>query len=129
MVMGAPAAQNGDADLAICPPGLDDVSLRKRAAAAAAVAEIEDGMLVGLGTGSTANFAIAALGDRVAEGLEVTTVATSLGAAQAAQAAGLTMLPFDMLGRLDLAIDGADELDPQLVLVLSGMSLFQKPYI
>lgn len=100
--------------MAICPPGLDEVSLRKRAAASAAVAEIEDGMLVGLGTGSTANLAIAALGEQVAEGLKVTTVATSLGSGQAARAAGLTVLPFDTLARVDLAFDGADELDPQL---------------
>ena len=92
----------------------DDVAARKRAAACAAVAEIEDGMLVGLGTGTTANFAIAALGERVAAGLKVTTVATSLAAARAAEAAGLAVLPFDTLARLDLAIDGADELDPQL---------------
>ena len=71
-------------------------------------------MLVGLGTGTTANFAIAALGERVAAGLKVTTVATSLAAGRAAEAAGLPVLPFDTLAKLDLAIDGADELDPQL---------------
>ena len=92
----------------------NDIAARKRAAACAAVAEIEDGMLVGLGTGTTANFAIAALGERVAAGLKVTTVATSLAAGRAAEAAGLPVLPFDTLARLDLAIDGADELDPQL---------------
>ena len=92
----------------------DDAAARKRAAACAAVAEIEDGMLVGLGTGTTANFAIAALGERVAAGLKVTTVATSLAAGRAAEAAGLQVLPFDTLAKLDLAIDGADELDPQL---------------
>ena len=92
----------------------NDIAARKRVAAAAAVAEIEDGMLVGLGTGSTANFAIAALGERVAEGLKVTTVATSLATARVAEAAGLPVLPFDTFARLDIAIDGADELDPQL---------------
>jgi len=92
----------------------DEVAARKRAAACAAVAEVEDGMLVGLGTGTTVNFAIAALGKRVAAGLKVTFVATSLAIGRAAQAAGLAVLPFDRLARLDLAIDGADELDPQL---------------
>jgi len=92
----------------------NDIAARKRVAAAAAVAEIEDGMLVGLGTGSTANFAIAALGERVAEGLKVTTVPTSLATARIAEAAGLPVLPFDTFARLDIAIDGADELDPQL---------------
>ncbi|MEO8456051.1 MAG: ribose-5-phosphate isomerase RpiA, partial [Sphingomicrobium sp.] len=88
----------------------NDIAERKRAAACAAVAEVEDGMLVGLGTGTTANFAIAALGERVAAGLKVTTVATSLAAGRVAEASGLRVLPFDALARLDLAIDGADEL-------------------
>jgi ribose 5-phosphate isomerase A len=92
----------------------NDIAARKRAAAQAAVAEIEDGMLVGLGTGTTTNFAIAALGERVAAGLKVATVATSLVTARIAEAAGLRVLPFDTFARLDLAIDGADELDPQL---------------
>jgi ribose 5-phosphate isomerase A len=108
------SAQNGAADVATGGPLEDNVEARKRAAACAAVAEIEDGMLVGLGTGTTAAFAITALGERVAAGLKVTTVATSLAAARAAEAAGLQVLPFDTLARVDLAIDGADELDPQL---------------
>jgi len=93
---------------------LDDGVAYKQAAAYAAVAEIEDGMLVGLGTGTTANLAIAELGKRVAAGLKVTSVATSLAAAHAAEAAGLPTLPFDTLTSVDLAIDGADELDAQL---------------
>ena len=64
--------------MATSPADPDDAAALKRAAACAAVAEIEDGMLVGLGTGTTANFAIIALGERVAAGLKVTTVATSL---------------------------------------------------
>jgi ribose 5-phosphate isomerase A len=113
---GRSTAQTGAADVAIRTAHEKDIATRKRAAAAAAaaVAEIEDGMLVGLGTGSTANFAIAALGERVAEGLKVTTVATSLATARIAEAAGLPVLPFDTFARLDIAIDGADELDPQL---------------
>jgi ribose 5-phosphate isomerase A len=86
----------------------------KRAAAHAAVAEIEDGMLVGLGSGSTVNLAIARLGERVAAGLKVTAAVASLATGRAAAAAGLTVLRFDSLARVDLAIDGADELDPQL---------------
>ena len=100
--------------MAISSPDQDDAEARKRAAACAAVAEVQDGMLVGLGTGTTAGFAIAALGERVAAGLTVTTVATSLAARHAAEIEGLSVLPFDTLTRLDLAIDGADELDPQL---------------
>ena len=67
----------------------------KRAAAEAAVAEVESGMLVGLGTGSTAAFAIAALGRRVAQGLHVTAAATSLATEVAARAAGIPLVAFD----------------------------------
>jgi ribose 5-phosphate isomerase A len=86
----------------------------KRAAAEAAAAEITDGMIVGLGTGSTAAFLIARLAERVAEGLRVTAVATSLATERAASAAGLTIVPFDDLSAIDLAIDGVDEIDPEL---------------
>jgi ribose 5-phosphate isomerase A len=96
------------------PSKQDDAAAFKRAAACAAVAEIQDGMLVGLGSGTTAAFAIAALGERAAAGLNVKTVATSLAACHAARAVGLTVLPFDGFASVDLAIDGADELDPQL---------------
>ncbi|MFW2852941.1 ribose-5-phosphate isomerase RpiA [Sphingomonas sp. TX0543] len=86
----------------------------KRLAAEAAVLEVDDGMLVGLGTGSTAAFAIAALGRRVAMGLRVEAVATSQATAAAAAAAGITMLDFARIAALDLTIDGADEIDSRL---------------
>ncbi len=92
----------------------DQATERKRAAARAAVGEIEDGMLIGLGTGTTANFAIAALGERTAAGLRVATVATSHATERAAETAGVPVRPFDELARLDMAIDGADEVDPEL---------------
>jgi ribose 5-phosphate isomerase A len=95
-------------------PDRDLVNERKRAAARAAVGEIEDGMLVGLGTGTTTNFAIAALGERIAAGLKVTTVVTSGATELAAAAAGVPVQRFDALARLDLAIDGADEIDQEL---------------
>lgn len=100
--------------MAECQLDLDDVTTRKRAAACTAVAEIEDGMLVGLGTGTTTAFAIAALGERVAAGLNIATIATSYATMHLAQAARLRVLPFDKLSAIDLAIDGADELDPEL---------------
>jgi ribose 5-phosphate isomerase A len=95
-------------------PDQDQGAFRKRAAARAAVAEIADGMLVGLGTGTTADLVIAALGERVAAGLRITGVATSAATRRAAESAGLALRPFDGVARLDLAIDGADEVDPQL---------------
>jgi ribose 5-phosphate isomerase A len=87
---------------------------RKRAAACAAVAEIEDGMLVGLGTGTTTNLAIAALGERIAAGLKVTAVVTSRATERVAEMAGVPLRRFDALAKLDIAIDGADEVDPLL---------------
>jgi ribose 5-phosphate isomerase A len=83
----------------------------KRLAAEAAVAEVTDGMLVGLGTGSTAAFAIAALGRRVAAGLRITAVATSLATEAAAGAAGIAVIDFSTVATIDLAIDGTDEID------------------
>jgi ribose 5-phosphate isomerase A len=92
----------------------------KRAAAEAAIAEVESGMLLGLGTGSTAAFAIAALGDRIAQGLRVTATATSLATEAAARAAGIAMLPFDDIATVDLAIDGADQIDPDFRVIKGG---------
>ena len=84
----------------------------KRAAAFAAVAEVRAGMVVGLGTGSTAAFAIAALGALVRDGLAIRCVPTSNASATMAQAAGLTLI--DLPERIDVTIDGADEIDGDL---------------
>lgn len=87
---------------------------QKRSAARAAVAEVEPGMLVGLGTGSTAAFAIEALGERVATGLSIRAIATSRATEKAAAAAGIALLAFDDIATVDLCIDGVDEIDLQL---------------
>jgi len=92
----------------------------KRAAAEAAVAEVESGMLIGLGTGSTAAFAITALGRRIAQGLRVSAVATSLATEVSARAAGIPLLPFEDCAAVDLAIDGADQIDPQYRAIKGG---------
>jgi ribose 5-phosphate isomerase A len=83
----------------------------KKAAAVAAVAEVRDGMLVGLGTGSTAAFAIWALGERVAAGLAVRAVVTSDASGILARQVGIEILDFGDIARVDLTIDGADEID------------------
>ena len=83
----------------------------KKAAAVAAVAEVADGMLVGLGTGSTAAFAIRALGERVAAGLAVRAVVTSDASGKLAREVGIEILDFGDIARVDLTIDGADEID------------------
>ncbi|MDT7531223.1 ribose-5-phosphate isomerase RpiA [Sphingopyxis sp. SE2] len=85
---------------------------QKRAAAEAAVAEIDQGMLVGIGTGTTVAFAIAALGERVRRGWAIRAVATSVASEQAARKVGIAIEDFSTLAHVDLAIDGIDEIDP-----------------
>lgn len=86
----------------------------KRAAAAAAADMVEDGMLVGLGTGSTAAHLIALIAER-RPAIEV--VATSEASARAARSGGLVVRDFAGVSRVDLTIDGADEIDSTLVAV------------
>ena len=100
--------------------GHNDADRAKRAAALRAAEMVEDGMRVGLGTGSTAAHLVARLGERAREGLRITCAATSEGTARQAREAGLAVAALDELGRLDLTIDGADELDPALDLVKGG---------
>jgi ribose 5-phosphate isomerase A len=94
-----------------------DVDGEKRLAGEAAAALVEDGMLVGLGTGTTVAFLLPALGARH---LNITCVATSPETATVAAAAGLRVVPFEGIERLDLAIDGADQVDPAGWLVKGG---------
>lgn len=93
-----------------------------------AAAEIPDGAMVGLGTGSTANAMLAALGERVRDGLIVTGVATSEQTARRARELGIPLAALDEVDGLDLCIDGADEIDPYLNLVKGrgGALLYEK---
>jgi len=86
----------------------------KRRAAEAAVGEIRAGMLVGLGTGSTAAHAIRAIGER---GLKIDAVATSAASAALAQAVGIRVRDFAEVTRVDLTIDGADEIDDRFLAI------------
>jgi ribose 5-phosphate isomerase A len=81
----------------------------KRAAALRAIEEIEDGMVVGLGTGSTAAFVVEGLGARVAAGLRMVGIPTSERTAVHARRLGVPIATFAEYQRLDLTIDGADE--------------------
>ncbi|MBC1228155.1 ribose-5-phosphate isomerase RpiA [Listeria booriae] len=72
---------------------------------------IEDGMVVGLGTGSTAYYMIQKLGDRVAEGLQVTGVVTSKATEKLAKERNIPLRDLNDVGEIDLTIDGADEVD------------------
>jgi ribose 5-phosphate isomerase A len=92
----------------------------KRSAAAAALRYVEHGMRLGLGTGSTAAHFVNLLGRRVAEGLEVTCVPTSKATERLARQAGLRVSSLDETPRLDLDVDGADEIGPGLALIKGG---------
>jgi ribose 5-phosphate isomerase A len=81
----------------------------KRAAAARAVEEVEDGMVVGLGSGSTAAFAVEALAARIAKGLRVAGIPTSEKTAALARRLGLPLTSFAEHRRIDVTIDGADQ--------------------
>jgi ribose 5-phosphate isomerase A len=89
----------------------------KRAAAQAAAEAVEEGMILGLGTGSTLAHFLAALARR---DVRVRCVATSPATEEAARALGLSLQPFDLLDALDLAVDGADQVAPDLWLVKGG---------
>jgi ribose 5-phosphate isomerase A len=94
-----------------------DRDAEKRAAAEAAAALVEDGSTVGLGTGTTVAYLLPALAKRE---LSLRCVATSVATEVAARALGLSVEPFERLDRLDIAIDGADQIDPRGWLVKGG---------
>jgi ribose 5-phosphate isomerase A len=103
---------------------------KKKAAAERAVEFVQNGMIVGLGTGSTANFAIEALGRRVKEGLEIAGVATSTGTEQLAKKYGVPLVPLDEVKLIDVTIDGADEVDPSFNLIKGmGGALFREKVV
>jgi ribose 5-phosphate isomerase A len=94
-----------------------DTEHEKQAAAAAAAALVEDGMLVGLGTGSTVAYLLEELARR---SLDLRCVATSPQTEAAGLELGLRIEPFEGLDRLDIAIDGADQVDPACWVVKGG---------
>jgi ribose 5-phosphate isomerase A len=94
---------------------------QKRASGEAAAALVQDGMTVGLGTGSTAAYFVEALGRRVAsEGLKIRGVATSQATEALAAKVGVTLLDLNDAGEIDLTVDGADEIGPGLSLIKGG---------
>lgn len=97
---------------------MNNLEAAKKAVGIAVVAYIEAGMRVGLGTGSTAAYAIAALGQRVHdEALNIFGMPTSFVAEQQARRFGIPIVTPDEVDRLDVAFDGADEVDPHLGLI------------
>ena len=100
---------------------LSPADIAKRATAWRAADYVESGMRVGLGTGSTAAWLVRRLGERVRdEGLKIRGVPTSSRTAELARAEGIEIVTLDVAGWLDIAIDGADEVDPELNLIKGG---------
>jgi ribose 5-phosphate isomerase A len=90
----------------------------KRQAGERAAELVTNGMKVGLGTGSTVHYTLLALGRRVREeGLDIVGVPTSISTERTSQEVGIPLGDLDELGRLDITIDGADEVDPHLNLI------------
>jgi ribose 5-phosphate isomerase A len=92
----------------------------KRQAAARALQEVRDGMRLGLGTGSTAKHFVELLGERVRDGLRIVGVPTSEVTRADAERCGIPMTTLDEIDRLDLTVDGSDEVDPALDLIKGG---------
>jgi ribose 5-phosphate isomerase A len=94
----------------------------------AAAALVENGQIVGLGTGSTASAMIEALGERVSSGLRISGVVTSSQTEELATRVGIPLLPIDEIDTIDIGIDGADEIDPSLDLIKGrgGALLYEK---
>ena len=96
------------------------MSSNKQRAAAAGAELITDGMVLGLGTGTTASYLVQILGERVRQGLRIQGVPTSEATRQLAVAEGVPLTTLEEQPVLDLCLDGADEVDPELNLIKGG---------
>ena len=99
---------------------VSDLEAEKVLAARRAVDEVQDGMLVGLGTGSTANYAVRCLAERIASGLRITAVATSRMTEVLARELAIPLTSMEGVSSIDLTIDGADEIDHRLQAIKGG---------
>jgi ribose 5-phosphate isomerase A len=105
----------------ICATTMEDKATNtKKLAAEKALEYIRDGMVLGLGTGSTAYWAIRGVGNKVRNGLKIKAVATSLQSEHLAREEGIPVLDFSEVDHIDLTIDGADEVDGKLNLIKGG---------
>lgn len=93
----------------------------KRAAAVRAVEEVENGMVIGLGSGSTAAFALEALADRIGKGLRITGIPSSEKTTNIARRLKIPLTDFDAHRRIDLAIDGADQVERSTLNLIKGL--------
>jgi ribose 5-phosphate isomerase A len=92
----------------------------KEVAGRAAAQLVREGDIVGLGTGSTAYFAVIAIGERVQAGLKIKGIPTSTQTAELARSVGIPLTTLDEYPEIDITIDGADEVDPSLSLIKGG---------
>lgn len=101
---------------------MDPVKLMKQEVGRAAAAQVKSGSIVGLGTGSTTAFAIQFIGERLAAGeiSDIVGIPTSFQASVLAKKHGIPLTTLDEAPRIDIAIDGADEVDPQYNLIKGG---------
>jgi ribose 5-phosphate isomerase A len=97
-----------------------DIESQKRAAAAHAIEMVKPGMRLGLGTGSTAAHFVELLAERVRAGLDIVAVPTSEATRMLAQRLGVKLASLDEVPELDLTVDGADEIAPDLSLIKGG---------
>ena len=101
----------------------------KQIAARAAIDIVEAGSIVGLGSGSTAAYAVRFLADRVRDGLKIVGIPTSQETKRLAEQLGIPLATLDEHGKIDIDIDGADEIDPQLNLIKGGGGAFLREKI
>jgi ribose 5-phosphate isomerase A len=99
---------------------LVDLDHLKKAAALKAIEFVRDGMVVGLGTGSTAKHLLVALGEQVRAGMKLRGVPTSQETAVLAKQAGIPLIDAENRWEIDVAIDGADQVDPHFNLIKGG---------
>ena len=99
---------------------MENLEALKELAAKAAVKYVKEGHIVGLGTGSTARYVVLALGERVKAGLRIKGVPTSRETAELARQQGIPLIDQDNAWIIDVAIDGADQVDPGFNLIKGG---------
>jgi ribose 5-phosphate isomerase A len=101
-------------------PEISTLDLEKQIAGRAAAELVEPETIVGLGSGSTATWAIRFLGDRVRSGLKIVGIPTSQNTKRLAEQLGIPLATLEQHPQIDIDIDGADEIDPQLNLIKGG---------
>jgi ribose 5-phosphate isomerase A len=101
----------------------------KEAAARASLSFVQNGQIVGLGTGSTAAYVVRFLAERVRSGLKIRGIPTSIYTRQLAASLGIPLTTLDEFQEIDVTIDGADEVDPKLRLIKGGGGAFLREKI